>query len=121
MRVGDIMTRDVIGVAPDATIDMVARIFADEGISGVPVLSADGRPLGLVTQADLTARNRAGSTARDIMNPRALCIEANALLTDAADRLLSEGIHRLLVVDGQHVVGIVTATDLVRGFARSAR
>lgn len=121
MLVSDVMTRDIIGVAPEATAEMVAELLADHGISGVPVLSEDNRPLGLVTKAQLSTRGRNGSTAREIMKPETVAIAPSASILGATNTLLQTGVHHLLVVDEEHVVGIVTTMDLIRGFARRAR
>lgn len=120
MLVSEVMTRDVIGVAPEATADMVAELLADHGISGVPVLSADNRPLGLVTKSQLSEARPDGATARDIMKPEVVAIAPSATIVGATNTLLQTGVHHLLVVDEEHVVGIITTMDLVRGFARSA-
>lgn len=141
------MTTDVFAVAPDTSIDTVARLFATKHITGAPVVAADGRPVGVVTLTDLADPDKVrtdrdgypmfyrltdgrapvevgsdvtfeGGIVSDVMSPFVLSIESSATLAMAANRLVSEGVHRLLVMDDAKLVGIITSTDLLRGFAQ---
>ena len=57
MLVQEIMSSPAITVTPETTIQEVARIMGEHHISGVPVVDADGRLLGTVTEVNLIARN----------------------------------------------------------------
>lgn len=57
MLIREIMTSPVITVSPDTSIQEVARLMRDRHISGVPVVSADHRLLGMITEVDLIARH----------------------------------------------------------------
>lgn len=53
LAVRDIMTGDVLTVGPEATVRQLARILADEGISGAPVVDARGVLMGVVSVTDV--------------------------------------------------------------------
>ena len=53
MKVADVMTREVISVAPETSLRDVARLLVDHQISGVPVVDAEGTCIGVVSEADL--------------------------------------------------------------------
>ena len=53
--VGEVMTKDVVTVGPDATLTEVAQIFVERRIGCVPVVDAHGALIGLVTETDLLA------------------------------------------------------------------
>ncbi|WP_437603171.1 CBS domain-containing protein [Sorangium sp. So ce590] len=55
-----IMTRDVLCVRPEVTVDEITALLVRHGISGMPVVDADGKPVGMVSRADLlrTAQER---------------------------------------------------------------
>ena len=53
IKVKDIMTRDVITVPPDFTVEETAQVLLKSKISGAPVVGADGQVLGTITQTDL--------------------------------------------------------------------
>jgi CBS domain-containing protein len=60
----------------------------------------------------------AGQAVSEVMTRGLVTVPAHALLRDAAERMVAAGVHRLLVLDGARLVGIVTTTDLVRALAR---
>ena len=51
LRARDLMTPDVVTVPPETPVIAIARLLADRGISAVPVVDADGKVLGIVTEA----------------------------------------------------------------------
>lgn len=143
-RVRDLMTAEVVAVAPDTSLDTAARLMVSRHLSGLPVVKGS-TPIGVVTLADLVDPDAAHSDAQgfpifyrfvgggpelegdldsvgtgcvaDVMSPFVLSIEASAQITEAASRMLAESVHRLLVREGTELVGIITMTDLLRGFA----
>ncbi|WP_438029918.1 CBS domain-containing protein [Sorangium sp. So ce233] len=59
----DIMTRDVICVRPEVTVDEITTLLVRHGISGMPVVDAEGKPVGMVSRADvLRAAQERGDT-----------------------------------------------------------
>ncbi|MBV1795574.1 CBS domain-containing protein [Siccirubricoccus sp. G192] len=76
MKVGDIMTRQVISVPPDTPALAVARLLAERGVSAVPVTDASGMLLSIVSEADLIRRLATGAApevepdAAAVLQPR---------------------------------------------------
>ena len=64
MRAMDVMTTSVVTVGPDTSVQEVAKILSDQGISGVPVVDADNRVLGIVSEGDLLHRIETGTERR---------------------------------------------------------
>jgi len=143
MRVDDVMTTDVATVTPGDSLKDVARILVERGISGVPVVDADGDVLGVVSEADLLAKERAEPPTRggplawlvdpievierrklgarlagEVMTSPAVTIAPYRNLATAAGIMLDNRVNRLPVVSDGKLVGIVTRADLVRAFAR---
>jgi Mg/Co/Ni transporter MgtE len=58
MRVQDVMTQGVTTVTPDTPLKDVARKLVERGISGVPVVDEDGHVVGVVSEADVLAKER---------------------------------------------------------------
>jgi CBS domain-containing protein len=56
MLARDLMTTDLVTVPPDMPLSAVARLMAERGISGVPVVGPDGSLLGMLTEGDLIRR-----------------------------------------------------------------
>ena len=53
----------------------------------------------------------------DLMSPFVLSIGSTVPVEDAARTMILDGVHRLLVIDGERIVGIITATDVMRAYA----
>jgi CBS domain-containing protein len=122
-----IMTTDVICVAPDLSVGSLESLLVDRGISGVPVVDAAGRPIGIVSRTDLVRhhRDRAGAIEADgtrvddIMMPIPFCLPANESVAKAAALMAFEGVHRIPVVGASGaVIGIVVPLDIARWLAR---
>ncbi len=64
MRVMDVMTTDVITVDPDTSVQAVAQLLSERGISGVPVVDAANRLVGIVSEGDLLHRVETGTERR---------------------------------------------------------
>ncbi len=146
MKAKDVMTADVISVAPDTPVGEVAKLLVDHGISGAPVIEA-GKLLGIVSEGDLVHRAELGTeshrrrwfevlvsdparlakeyvhahgrTARDVMTREVATINPETSLEEIANILEAKQIKRLPVVEKASVVGIVSRANLVRALAAS--
>ncbi|MFE7095429.1 CBS domain-containing protein [Streptomyces erythrochromogenes] len=132
IRVADLMTDEVVSVAPETAFKDVAKLLAQYGVSGLPVLDDEDRVVGVVSQTDLVARMAPPShpfqegdapaeppAARDVMSAPAVTVRADETARDAARLMTRRGIERLPVVDEEdRLVGIVTRRDLLRLFVR---
>jgi len=144
MRVDELMTRDVVTVAPDTPLREVAELLVAHRISGVPVCNCAGEVVGVVSEQDVlykelgpdergggplarlagrpdAAAVKAGArTAAGAMTSPALTIRPERRAAAAARLMVERAVNRLPVVDRHgRLVGIVTRADLVRAFARS--
>ncbi|MFJ9642025.1 CBS domain-containing protein [Streptomyces sp. NPDC004244] len=132
IKVADLMTDEVVSVAPGTAFKDVAKLLAQYDISGVPVLDDEDRVVGVVSQTDVLAQAppdplaspRDGDPARpvtagELMSAPAVTVHADATAADAARLMTRRGIERLPVVDVEdRLVGIVTRRDLLRVFLR---
>ena len=58
MRAEDVMTRNVVTIGAGASVREAARLLVEHRVSGLPVVDAESRVVGLVTEADLIARQK---------------------------------------------------------------
>ncbi len=123
--VADVMS-DAILVCRDKTpLVSVARTMTQAGWRSVLVVDAWGEPLGVVSGKDLLGCVEGGvdmnCTVRDVMHP-VLTIDLNAPLREAADMMIKNHHHRLVVVDAQNPqtfpLGIISSFDIVAEMAR---
>jgi CBS domain-containing membrane protein len=139
IRAKDVMTRNVISVAPETPLSEVARVMAEHGKSGVPVVE-QGRVAGVIAEKDFLTRMGSrgiktfmallaefldrkecsteplqSRTARDIMSIPAITVVEDATLAEIAGIFTAKHINRVPVVDGKGtMIGIVSRDDLVR-------
>ena len=145
MKAQDIMTRDVTTVSPDTSVRDIAALMMEKHISGVPVLTNNGKIIGMVSQSDLLHRAELGTErkhkwwfrtfadsnalareyakahglkAHDIMSRYVVSVRDDAELRDVADILDSHRIKRVPVVQEGRLVGIITRGDLVRALSQ---
>ncbi|WP_040161081.1 DUF294 nucleotidyltransferase-like domain-containing protein [Nigerium massiliense] len=117
-RVSEIVRRAPVTAAPGASIREVAGIMSDARVSAILVMD-DDRLLGIVTDRDLRSkvlaadRDPAGPIT-DIMTPHPHTVEADALAMEVLMEIIAHGFHHMPVVDGERVVGMVSAGDLMR-------
>lgn len=117
MKVGGLMTDDVVSAVPTMSFREVAKSLAEHEISGVPVVDDDDHVVGVVSESDLLARHEL--TARDLMTTPAVTVHAEETVADAARLMVRRGVERLPVVDEEErLVGIVTRRDLLGVYLR---
>jgi CBS domain-containing protein len=122
---GEVMRRRAIAVREDVDIETIERLILDERLGCVPVTSARGDVIGIVSGTDLLRRAADGTdevppaTARDVMTPGARCLPEDARLSQAIALMAVEGIAHLPVVDAMGaLVGVVHEADALRWVAR---
>ena len=121
MRVVDIMTTSVVSCGPETPLAEVARLMCDQDCGAIPVLDEQRRPIGIVTDRDISCR--AVAEGRDARTTEARAIMSRPVETvfpettvDACCALLEKSqIRRVLVVDEVGACwGIVAQADLAR-------
>jgi CBS domain-containing protein len=135
MRVRDLMTTPVVCVSVETPLKQVASILVERGISAVPVVEADGRLVGIVSEVDLVllaatdgptgdplsaepSARRIPARAGDVMTREVITLPGQADVAEAARLMLERGVKCLPIVAGEHVVGILSRRDLLRTMVR---
>jgi CBS domain-containing protein len=139
-KVREVMTPEVVVVAPDCGFKHIVDILTDFKVSAVPVVE-DGTLVGIVSEADLLHKigfsddtrpprhferhslrvgraKAAGETARAVMSNPVITIDPDASLATAARLMELHCVKRLPVIDDGHLVGIVARRDLLRRYLR---
>ena len=113
MKVGEIMTPNVISVSEDATSREVAQVLDRHRISGLPVCDDAGHMVGLISEFDLIAKPDA-HTAGEAMTRDVISVMEDTSVDEVRYLLVHRRIKRVPVLRGQKLVGIVSRADLVR-------
>jgi len=119
------MRPGVTCVRAETGISALRLLFLERRVGGVPVVSTDGRPVGLVSGADLLRSLLQGgtppTTAGEIMSTAVLALPVTASIAQAAALMSYEGVDTIVVTDlGGQVAGVVQALDIARWHARAA-
>jgi len=93
-------------------------LLVDRGFGGVPVVDAEGKPIGVVTKTDLLRAEERGDGAESqvhaIMTDLAIAVHEGMSIAQASALMAYEGVHRIPVVDDeQRVVGVLSALDVL--------
>jgi CBS domain-containing protein len=145
LRAKDIMTKEVITVSPETTVEELGRLLIEKGISGAPVVDSRGGLFGIVTENDLIKQKQrfhiptvvrlfdafipvggsssvekeikrmSGSKVADICARDVVTVAPDASLQDIATVMSERGVYLLPVVDSGKIVGIIGKMDVIKG------
>lgn len=130
MRVAELMQRNVKSIGNQASVAEAILTMADAHISGLPVVDGGGRMVGVLSMTDVIAAEAEAEDAAsrqtllentevgEIMTRRPYTVAPTADVREAAQQMLYADVHRLFVVEGETVVGVVSTTDIVRAVAQ---
>jgi len=137
------MSAPAITVGPDALYSDIVSTMLSNDVSGMPVVDATGALIGVISEGDLIVKEgygdethrtldlvtdvlrdqrpqwidkAAGLRARDLMSPDPVTVELDDALSVAARRMLTCDVNRLPVVCQGTVVGVISRSDVLRGF-----
>jgi CBS domain-containing protein len=148
MRAHQIMTRPVITVTPETTIFDAANTMLQKHVSGLPVVDAAGKLVGIVSEGDFIRRSEIGTQRKrgrflkfilgpgkaatdfvqehgrkvaEIMTPEPLTISEDTALERIVQLMEKNNVKRLPVTRGDKIVGIVSRSNLLQAVASLAR
>jgi CBS domain-containing protein len=148
MRAHQIMTRPVISITPETTIVDAANTMLQKHISGLPVVDATGKLVGIVSEGDFIRRSEIGTERKrgrflkfilgpgkaatdfvhehgrkigEIMTPEPLTITEDTELAEIVELMEKTNVKRLPVMRGDTLVGIVSRSNLLQAVASLAR
>jgi CBS domain-containing protein len=148
MIASDVMTRKVISIDPDSTVLQAARLMLLHRISGLPVLDATGKLVGVLSEGDFlrrretrTERHRSrwleflmgpgtiateythshGNKVGEVMTTDLKTVDENAAIEEIVELMERYRIKRVPVMSGSILVGIVTRSNLMHAMVSMAR
>jgi CBS domain-containing protein len=148
MRAHQIMTRPVITVTPETTIVEAANTMLQKHVSGLPVVDAAGKLVGIISEGDFLRRSEIGTQRRrgrflrfilgsgksatdfvhehgrkvaEIMTTAPLTVTEDTALEEIVELMEKNNVKRLPVMRGEKIVGIVSRANLLQAVASLAR
>ena len=114
----DIMTRKVYTIQPEASALEAAQLLDKWRISGLPVINAENKIIGIITEADIISKvDREGLRVADIMSHEIISVSEETAVGEIALLLTERKIKRVPVVNDGKLVGIVSRADIVHAVA----
>ena len=116
-QVRDIMEKNVITININETANNAANQMKENDISFLVIIE-NGKPVGVVSERDfvqkLCINNQSSSDVKisDIMSYKFRWVNPTTKIEDAIQKMLNNNIRRLLVLDDEKLVGVITQTDL---------
>lgn len=114
MEARDIMTKDIITFTPDMSIDEAQEALLRYRIHGAPIVDSTKRLVGMISLTDLSARF--GDRVSDVMHPDPVSASEDTPVEQIAGLMLDQMVRRIPIVSDGRVVGIVSASDIIRAF-----
>ena len=133
MLVRDVMTPNPVTVLPMDSLRIAQERMKQVGCRRLPVVDENGKVCGIITDRDVRLALNSPLVMRErwqdevlldrtevyaCMTPDPLCIGPDVPLADAVEMMLSRKIGGLPVLEAQRLVGVITATDLMRALLR---
>ena len=118
MKVKDIMTKQVIGVGPEESVEVAARTLSRYNIGALPVCGTDGKLCGVVTDRDLVIRCMAAgrlpadTKVRQVMTGQVTSVQPDMEVGVAAHLMGRQQIRRLPVTENGKLCGMVSLGDM---------
>lgn len=147
MKARNIMTREVVAIKADTTVDEIARLLREHRIGGLPVVDDENRVIGIVSESDLFLKEKGmpfsavkvptlfkrwvdpdrlteiyedarHHTAADVLTSDVVCVDVDDTVGHAAWLMAQRNIKRVPVLQNGALAGIITRADIIRLLAR---
>ena len=116
-QVRDIMEKNVITIDINETANYAANQMKENDISFLVIIE-NGKPVGVVSERDFVQKlcinnqNPSNVKISDIMSYKFRWVKPTTKIEDAIQKMLNNNIRRLLILDDEKLVGVITQTDL---------
>jgi CBS domain-containing protein len=122
----DIMTGGAECVSENDTVVEVARMMRDLAVGSLPICGDDNRLRGVVTAHDIVVkcvaegRNPSSTRAGDVAESEPVTVDADDPVEEILRRMSQYKVRRLPVIDGHHLIGMVSRADVARNLPTEA-
>jgi CBS domain-containing protein len=128
MQAKDIMTKNVVVLKADAKIFETIDVLVGNKISGAPVVNAEGKIIGIVSEKDLLIaldflgeKKAAMAQVHEFMTRDVILLSEETSIKEISQTLVRENIKRIPIVKNEQVVGIVARRDILRAIREQTK
>jgi CBS domain-containing protein len=117
MEISQVMTESVVTARPAAPVREVAELMRDRNVGSVVLVDAEGSPVGFITDRDVAVGvvadgHDAEAAAEGHASSPVVTAGPGIDVLEATELMVSHGVRRLPIVEGERLMGIVTLDDL---------
>ncbi len=113
-----VMTSKVVTIGPEATLAEAIQVLLDQKISGMPVVDASGRLVGIISEKDMLnfafSGNLALTKVEEAMTREIVSFSPETDITEIALAIGQRHFRRVPILEAGNVVGIVSRRDIIR-------
>lgn len=113
VTISDVMVPRPMTATPHQTVAHVRSVMLEHGVSAMPIVDGEGKPVGVVTSTDLMQGHPDGSPVSSFMTEHVYTVPRYDGPHVAARIMRNHQIHHVLVTEGHLLVGIVSSFDLL--------
>ncbi|MFH1368797.1 MAG: CBS domain-containing protein [Elusimicrobiota bacterium] len=119
LKAKDIMTKNVVTISPDATLVDVAELLAEKRITGLPVVNADEKVIGIITEKDILnfaytyASNLQNTKVKEAMTEKVVSFTSDTDVDKISLCFSKNEFRRVPIIDEGKLVGIITRRDML--------
>jgi CBS domain-containing protein len=118
LRIGEVMKTDIISIDENATIQEACALMGEKHVGSL-VVTREGAPVGIFTERDFLSKVVCGGAdpgaakVSEYMSEPLITVNSRFTVREAARIMKDMKIKRLVVADGEDIVGVFTAADIV--------
>jgi CBS domain-containing protein len=128
MKVNDVMTEEVFVIKESEQIGYARNLMLKHGFSRIIVVDQNNKPIGIVTEKDLSSKLRGSEPSwrrrpidkisiRRVMSNKLITLASDRDLKDAVEIMIKNEISSVPITDEEGIAGIITKTDLMKFFS----
>jgi CBS domain-containing protein len=117
LRVKDIMTKDIITIPQDLSVQEICHILIKHRLSGLPVIDKKKNLVGFVSERDIIAsvglKHFLNKKASDVMTKRVFSVKENVSAEEVSKIFTEKPFRYVPVMRGSKVVGVISRKDVI--------
>ena len=149
MNANQVMSRPVTTIGPHDTVEKAASLMLESNSSCLPVLDKHGKLIGILTHTDFgfhrkffpmadhlytlmgswvtlktledVAKEVSKKTVSEVMSHPVVTVQEDATMSDVAETMVRNKIHRIPVLKGEELVGMITRHDFIKLMASDTK
>ncbi len=115
----DVMTKNVVTIDPETSLQEAIHLLIDKGISGMPVIDSNGKMIGIISEKDIIhfytfSRDMHSIKVKEAMTKDVVTFSPETDIEHIALAIAEKGFRRAPIIEEDRIVGIISRRDIIR-------